>query len=185
MIYLVRHGLDDESYVGGHSDIDLVDEGIIEVKELGIWLKQQDFDVNRIYTSDIKRAVSTSNIINSYLDLPVTKTRELRELDKGCLTGLKKGIAKVSYPDYIEINDINTRYPGGESMLDLYLRIKRLLLEFSKYDESLVVTHRGVINMIYCLLNGDSLDMNKERYNVEHASVHELDLTKSRVRRIR
>ena len=73
MIYLVRHGLDDESYVGGHSDIDLVDEGIIEVKELGIWLKQQDFDVNRIYTSDIKRAVSTSNIINSYLDLPITK----------------------------------------------------------------------------------------------------------------
>ena len=101
------------------------------------------------------------------------------------MTGLKKGIAKVSYPDYIVINDINTRYPGGESMLDLYLRIKRLLLEFSKYDESLVVTHRGVINMIYCLLNGDSLDMNKERYNVEHASVHELDLTKSRVRRIR
>lgn len=185
MIYLVRHGLDDESYVGGHSVVDLVPEGIMQVNDLGIWLWKQEFDVDRIYTSDIKRAVSTAEIINKYLELSIIKTSDLRELDKGLLTGLKKEIAMVKYPEYIEVNDINIRYPYGESMLDLYSRMKKFLADISLYDKSLVVTHRGVINMIYCILNGDELDMNKEKYNVEHGSVHELDLGRSRVRRIR
>ena len=31
MIYLLRHGLDDEDYIGGHSDVDLIDEDIYYV----------------------------------------------------------------------------------------------------------------------------------------------------------
>ena len=27
MIYLLRHGLDDESYIGGYSDVSLIPEG--------------------------------------------------------------------------------------------------------------------------------------------------------------
>jgi len=185
LIYLVRHGLDDESYVGGHSDVDLIDEGIIQVHELGAWMMKQNFDISRIYTSDIKRTVTTTEIINKYLELPVIETSDLRELDKGLLTGLKKEIAIGQYSEYINLNDVRIRYPGGESMIDLYIRIKKLLLNISLYDNSLMVTHRGVINMIYCLLNQDRLDLNKEKYGVVHASVHELDIVKSRVRRIK
>ena len=32
MIYLVRHGLDDENYIGGWSDVDLIDEGIKQIE---------------------------------------------------------------------------------------------------------------------------------------------------------
>ena len=39
--------------------------------------------------------------------------------------------------------------------------------------------------MIYCLLNDDDLDLNKEKYGVEHSSVHELDIIKSKIRRIK
>lgn len=28
MIYLLRLGLDDENYIGGHSDADLINEGV-------------------------------------------------------------------------------------------------------------------------------------------------------------
>lgn len=185
MIYLIRHGLDDESYIGGHSNIDLVDVGVKQVNELGIWLCSQHFDIRNIYTSDVKRAVTTANIINNYLNVPVINTKELRELDKGMLTGMKKEIAEVKYPEYMNIDSIYNKYPNGESMFDLYLRIKCLLLDISKYDRGILVTHRGVINMIYYLLNNDGLDMNKGRYGVEHASVHEFDIEKSRIRRIK
>jgi len=185
MIYLIRHGMDDESYIGGYSSVDLTDFGKMQVNELGGWLQLQNLCVYKIYTSDVKRAISTADIINSYLKLPVYKTSELRELDKGELTGMKKSMAKIKYSDYINVDDIRKRYPLGESMLDLYIRIKDLFRRISQYDDSILVTHRGVINMFYYLLCNDELDMNKEKYGVEHASVHELDIVKSKIRRIR
>ena len=185
MIYLVRHALDDESYIGGHSDVDLIDYGINQAIELRNWFCEQQFNIDRLYTSDVKRAVTTARIVNEYLNLLIIEDNKLRELDKGILTGMKKELAMMYYPDYVNIFDVNMRYPGGESMMDLYLRIKELLIYFSKYENSILVTHRGVINMIYCILLEEQLDMNKEKYNVEHASVHELDLCKSRIRRIK
>lgn len=185
MIYLVRHGLDDESYIGGHSNVDLTEIGIKQVENTGLWLKENNIKVNKIYTSDIKRAVTTSNIIGKILNLDIIKTSELRELDKGLLTGLKKEVAMNKYPEYIKVNRIDVKYPNGESMLDLYKRMKLLLKNIDKYNNSLLVTHRGVINMIYVLLNSDELTMDKEKYGVEHASVHELNLDKRKIRRIK
>lgn len=185
MIYLVRHGLDDESYIGGHSDIDLVNEGIEQINQLGLWFLQSNIMVDKIFTSDIVRAYSTANIINKYLNLSLNLDSKLRELDKGLLTGIKKEDAMILYPEYMNIVDVNIRYPCGESMVDFYLRIKKLFLDMFQYENSIVVTHRGVINMIYCCLLGDEPDLNKKKYNVEHASVHEFDLIKRKVRRIK
>ena len=58
-------------------------------------------------------------------------------------------------------------------MKDLYERIKKI--DFNKYDNSIIVTHRGVINMLYVLLNNDELTMDKEKYGVIHASIHKLE----------
>ena len=185
MIYLVRHGLDDESYIGGHSNVDLIEEGIYQANDLGNWFSQVNINVNRIFTSDIKRAVSTATIINEYLKLVFILDDRLRELDKGLLTGMKRDDAIVLYPQYVNVKDVNIKYPDGESMFDFYLRIKNLFLSMSEYNDSILVTHRGVINMIYCYLLNDELDLDKEKYNVEHASVHELDLVKRKIRRIK
>ena len=185
MIYLVRHGLDDESYIGGHSNIGLTEVGIKQVEDTGIWIKENNIKVSKIYTSDIKRAVTTSNIIGAILKLDIIKTSELRELDKGLLTGLKKEDAFNKYPEYMNMDRINVKYPNGESMLDLYNRIKLLLKNIDEYDNSLLITHRAVINIIYVILNNDKLTMNKEKYRVEHASVHELNLEKRKIRRIK
>ena len=185
MIYLVRHGLDDENFIGGYSDVGLIEEGKKQINNAGIWLKENIKDINKIYTSDVKRAIESSNIINKYLNLDIFVTKELRELDKGLLNGMDKILAKKNYLEYVNVNDINIRYPNGESMIDLYNRIKILLNNIDKYDNSLLVTHRGVINMIYVLLSNHELTMDKERYNVEHASIHELDIDKKLIRRIK
>lgn len=185
MIYLIRHGLDDERFIGGYSNIGLIKEGKIQVQESALWLKENKIKIDRIYTSDVKRAIESAKIISNILNLSIFPTNKLREQDKGLLNGMNKDLATIKYPDYIKVDDINTRYPNGESLKDLYEKIKILLNEIDKYDTSLLVTHRGVINMLYYLLNNDTLDMNKEKYNVTHGSIHELDYKKSKIRRIK
>lgn len=58
MIYLLRHGLDDESFVGGWSEVDLVEEGIDQVNDILDVISE--LNIKKIYSSDIKRAVTTS-----------------------------------------------------------------------------------------------------------------------------
>ena len=183
MIYLIRHGLDDETFIGGYSNVGLTDIGKKQIEESVLFIKENNLNINKIYSSDIKRAIESANIISNILNININLNKELREQDKGLLNGIKKDIAKEKYPNYINVNSIYTKYPNGESLLDLYKRIKIFLESVNKYDNSLLVTHRGVINMIYYLLNNDQLNMNKEKYNVEHASIHELNINK--IRRIK
>ena len=75
------------------------------------------------------------------------------------------------------------KYPNGESMLDLYIRMKIFLDNF-KDDNVLLVTHRGVINMFYYILNDVMIDMDKEKFGVVHGSIHEMDKNKKLIRRI-
>ena len=185
MIYLVRHGLDDESFIGGYSNIGLIDVGIKQIHDVGKWILQNDFDIRKIYSSDIKRALQSARIIGEYLNLDIFVDAILREQNKGLLNGIKREDALILYPEYVGIDDVSRCYPNGESLLDLYIRVKELLENISIYDNSLLVTHRGVINMIYYLTLGDEIDMNKDRYDVCHASVHEFDICKSRIRRIK
>ena len=182
MIYLMRHGLDDENYIGGYSNVELVDEGIKQVEKSTNVIK--NLKINKIVCSDVLRAKQTADIVNSMLKLPIITDTKLRELDKGLLNGMEKEIAKDNYPYCFGKLSIYDKYPNGEAMIDLYNRIKILLNEIIKYDESLIVTHRGVINMIYYLLNNIDLDMDKEKFNVNHASIHELDISNKKIRRI-
>ena len=94
MIYLVRHGLDDENYIGGYSDITLIEEGIKQANVAGLWLKENIKGIKKVYTSDVKRALQTSKIINNYLNIDIYLKKELRELDKGLLNGMNKEKAK-------------------------------------------------------------------------------------------
>lgn len=187
MIYFVRHGLDDERYVGGHSDIGLVKEGIEEIKKIGSFLVEEHLPINKIYVSDVKRAKESAEIINNYLHLEIIEDKSLRELDKGDITGKLKSSLSENERYYLKSKDKMLKFPNGESMQDLYDRINNLYKSnyFLDKDNSLIVTHRGVINMLYFILNNDPLIMKKKKYNVEHASLHELDLNIQKIKRIK
>lgn len=182
MIYFLRHGLDDEDYIGGWSDIDLTDEGYEQIKEICTLLGS--LPIKKIVSSDIKRAKTTTKIVSKYLNVPIEYSKKFRELDKGILTGMKKTLALELYPEYVDKIGVDVRYPSGESMMDLYERIKVLLNEIKDWDEVLIVTHRGVINMIYFLLENRLPDSNKKQFGVTHASVHEYDTKQKMIRKI-
>ena len=60
MIYLIRHGLDDERYIGGWSDIDLVQEGYKQIEDATQYIVDNKLVINKIISSDIKRTRTTS-----------------------------------------------------------------------------------------------------------------------------
>lgn len=182
MIYLLRHGLDDERYIGGWSEIDLIDEGRNQIHEISKFIKDSNFKIDKIISSDIKRAVTTSKIVNKYLNLDITYCKYLRELNKGLLNGIEKS----KYPKYDKINSIYFKYPNGESMLDFYKRFKKDFYEkILKLDNVLLVTHRGNINMIYFILQNRLPNMNKKHFGVDHASLHQLDTNKMLIKKLR
>ena len=184
MIYLLRHGMDNEEYVGGYSNIELTDKGIKQIENIS--LEIQKLNIKKIYTSDILRAVQTAQIVNSYLNKEVIIDSNLRELNKGKLNGKLKSKLTKSEIDNLSTMDIRKVIGGGESMLDLYKRVRKLLLSgyFSDKDESLLVTHRGFINMLYFFMNDLEVMVEKEKFGVVHASLHELDIAKKKIRRI-
>jgi broad specificity phosphatase PhoE len=52
-------------------------------------------------------------------------------------------------------------------------------------DDTLIITHRGVINMFYYIFNDINLDMDKKKFDVTHGSIHEIDLKNKKIRRIK
>ena len=184
MIYLMRHGLDDESFIGGHSDIALIPEGIKSVISARNYIVNNDLVINKIFTSDILRSRQTANIINSKLNVPLEESKYLRELDKGLLNGMNLEFAKKYYKEYINTKDIYKRFPEGESLSDFYNRILYYFNDILKEDNTLIITHRGVINMIYYILTNTPLDYDKTKFKVTHSSIHEYDKTLKKIKRI-
>lgn len=183
MIYLFRHGEDDETYIGGWSDVDLIPKGIEQVKATEPLLKT--LNIKKIISSDVKRAITTANIIGNFLELPVECSNKFRELDKGMLTGMLQEEAVKKYYEYTIPMDIDKAFPNGESFVTFYERIKALLpyLETIE-DDTLIVTHRGVINMLYFIMNDRMVDNDKKQFGVTHASVHELDIKNKLIKKV-
>lgn len=185
MIYFMRHGQDDETYVGGWSDVSLIPEGREEVKKTTQWI-QDNLNIKHIECSDVARAIETADIVSNGLGIPYVTNSNLREQNKGRLNGVPKDIAYTKYPGYMDGEiDVDTVFPDGESLRNLYNRMEDYLSKILEMeDDTLLITHRGVINMIYFALNHKELDMDKKQFHVTTASVHELDKEKKTIRKV-
>ena len=170
----MRHGLDDESFIGGWSSHGLTRAGAQQVK-LATPFIANNIKVATVYHSNLTRTIETATIINATLKVPVSPLNTLRELNKGLLNGLPERQAKKLYPGFFPSPDIHTRYPNGESLCDLYDRTRQFLGDIDKYDKTLLITHRGFINMVYFILNNLEPTLEKRQFNVTHGSIHKID----------
>jgi len=183
-IYLLRHGLDDETRIGGWSDVGLIEEGIIQVKKAKDFLEKENFPITKIYHSGVTRALETANIINELYKLELIELPDLKKLNKGELNGMDVNLANKLYPEFKDLNDINKIYPNGESFTGFHKRVKSFINNIDEYESSLFITHRGFINQLYFVLNNIPINLDKKQFNVTHASIHELDLNTKTIRRI-
>ncbi|MBK7172389.1 MAG: 2,3-diphosphoglycerate-dependent phosphoglycerate mutase [Bacteroidales bacterium] len=104
-LVLVRHGesvWNKENRFTGWTDVDLSERGVNEAHEAGKVLKENGFDFGITYTSYLKRANKTLNIILEEMDqmwLPVKKSWRLNEKHYGNLQGLNKAETAEKYGD--------------------------------------------------------------------------------------
>jgi len=104
-LVLIRHGESAwnlENRFTGWKDVDLSPKGIEEAKAAGKILKEMNLVFDVAYTSYLKRAIKTLNIILEEMDelyIPVYKSWRLNERHYGALQGLNKAETAKKYGD--------------------------------------------------------------------------------------
>jgi len=182
-IIFVRHGKDDENYRGGWSNLGLVPEGCEQAKRLAKYLKETnaEYGITRIVSSDLPRAKETADILSAGLGGTVETDERLREADNGALAGMSNEEALEKYPGlFWSTLKPDECYPNGESPLQFFTRIKtwfETFLSECKDTEGnvLLVTHGGVINIVYHLVNHMEWSNTKKSVPIGNCSIHVLD----------
>ena len=104
-LVLVRHGesaWNKENRFTGWTDVDLSERGIKEAIDGGRVLKENKFTFSLAYTSYLKRAIKTLDLLLEEMDLmwiPVKKSWRLNEKHYGSLQGLNKVETAQKYGD--------------------------------------------------------------------------------------
>ncbi|MDR1984306.1 MAG: 2,3-diphosphoglycerate-dependent phosphoglycerate mutase [Prevotellaceae bacterium] len=102
-IVLLRHGesvWNKENRFTGWTDVDLSDAGIKEAQKAGKSLAENGFVFEKAFTSYLKRAVKTLNVVLDQMNLdwiPVEKSWRLNEKHYGMLQGLNKAETAAKY----------------------------------------------------------------------------------------
>jgi broad specificity phosphatase PhoE len=143
-LILVRHGETDWNRDGryqGHADPALNEAGRRQARELAASL--EELELHAIYTSDLRRAAETAEIIHSGRDVPLKRERGLREIDVGSWSGLTRA-------------EIEQRFPGaehhdGETPEDMRERVVGTVTEIAGRhmgERVLIVSHGGALRAL-------------------------------------
>ena len=130
-LVLVRHGQSQwnkENLFTGWKDPDLTEKGIEEAINAGKKIKQTNINFHLHFTSRLKRAQRTGNLIMQELgeDIPTSENKALNERDYGDLSGLNKDDARKKWGDeqvHIWRRSYDTPPPGGESLKNTAERV--------------------------------------------------------------
>ncbi|CAK7057772.1 histidine phosphatase family protein [Tissierella carlieri] len=146
-IIMIRHGESEDNIqrIFSRDDTRLTEKGIEQIKKTKELINKFSYD--RVYYSPLRRTVETLE----NLGLIGTEDIRIREINFGIFTG--KTFEEISeiYPDETKSWLDNTQsyiIPEGESLLDVYNRVKEFLDEVSQHKENiLLVTHDCVIRL--------------------------------------
>lgn len=151
-LYFVRHGRTlwnlEGRFQGASGDSPLLPESIYILKQLGQYLKEIPFD--KIYSSDLPRAVKSAEIIQSQLQAPcpLKSIPDLREWQLGKLEGLKIATLNAIYPQQIKafrsnLAQFDTKMFEAESLYSTTQRTVQFIksLKESSAENILIVGH--------------------------------------------
>ena len=155
LIHLLRHGQSTWNADGrwqGHGDPPLTELGSAQAREAAARLAAAR--IERIVTSDLRRASETAAIVGALLGLTPERDASWRERDIGGWTGFTREQIAARWPeDYARFrsHDAHARPGGGESDAMLRVRAHEALAALRARHAGvcvLVVTHRGIARML-------------------------------------
>ena len=159
-IILARHGETQwnvEEVFRGRIDIELNENGIRQAELLAEYLS--NLKIDDIYSSPLKRALKTGEVIASHHELEVKIAPGLIDFDYGKWQGLPHQEVKDKYEElyteWISQPD-QVRIPGGESLNDVRERAINVVNDaVAKHEGNVVlISHRVVNKVLICALLG-------------------------------
>lgn len=153
-LVLVRHGQSMwnlENKFTGWTDVDLSDNGVKEAIEAGKVLKDKGFSFDVAYTSVLKRANRTLDLILNELDeknIPIHKSWRLNERHYGALQGLNKKETADKYGEeqvHIWRRSYDVQPPALTEDDERFVEMKGLYNEYIPHTECLKDTIERVI----------------------------------------
>lgn len=172
-IILVRHGItewNEKELVQGLSDIELSQSGLKQARKVATRLARMKFDF--IYSSPLKRASETAEIIARHHNCKIIHTsllieRNMGELEGKCVEGL-----------YEYWNNPRKRPRNGENIYDIRKRISPFLdslLKKHKGKTILIVSHGTTAKVMLCHLTGIPLSKSFV-FRLANTSITEVEL---------
>lgn len=176
-IYLIRHGRQNSKLC--NVDVSLAEEGKKQAALIGARMK--DWKIEKLYCSNLKRAVETANIMNEFLHVDVIVEPHLQEINFGEMTGHSDEENANNFGFFqtkLKSRKYDLAYPGGECGKDVYQRgfpvINKIVRSYT--GNIAIVTHGGFIR---CILSGLlGMDFSKKSMlgkSLENTSITELD----------
>lgn len=181
-LILVRHGQSQanlERRFAGHTNAKLTETGIEQAKLTAQYIKD-NYNISKVYASDLSRAYETGKGISNLLGIEIIKNENLREIYAGKWEGMPFTDIQNTYAeDYsIWLNDIgNAKCTDGESTQELAERFIPAITEIAKENDGQTVaiaTHATTIRVTQSMLQTGSLSEMKNIPWVTNASVSEL-----------
>jgi 2,3-bisphosphoglycerate-dependent phosphoglycerate mutase len=133
ILVLVRHGESEWNKLNlftGWRNPDLTEKGVIEARVAGRMIRDHKVKFDIAFTSALKRAQRTLDIILAELgqsDVPIIKDERLNERDYGELSGLNKDEARKKWGEKQVLTwrrSFDIAPPGGESLKDTLARVR-------------------------------------------------------------
>jgi broad specificity phosphatase PhoE len=159
-LILARHG-ETSWNVGkvfrGRADVNLDEVGIKQAELLGMYLS--NWKLEAIYSSPVKRALDTANIVARYQKVAVRIAEGLTDFDFGEWQSLPEQEVQRLYPAILNEwhnNPDKVKMPGGESLEDVRSRAVEVVNGVLARHQAnvLLVSHRVLIKVLICHMLG-------------------------------
>lgn len=178
-LYLLRHEHQEvnrgEKYQQGCPDPELSDLGNWQAELLGQRLSK--YNISAVFTSDLKRAVQTAEIVNRHLGVALNQEPDLREIDMGEVSIRGWNKIAIDYPDFFrefQQHSCDIAYPNGESGFDVLKRAMPVLegiIKTQPQDSNLaIICHGGVIMVLLTAILGMPQEY-RFRFRIDHGSI--------------
>lgn len=172
LLVLVRHGQSEwnlKNLFTGWRDVDLTEQGIEEARTAGRKLKAQGLRFDVAFTSVLKRAQRTLDLMleeMGHAEIPIFRDQALNERDYGDLSGLNKDDARKRWGEeqvHMWRRSYDVAPPGGESLKDTAARvlpyyIAEILPRVLRGERVLVAAHGNSLRALVMVLEKLSRD---------------------------
>lgn len=189
----VRHGETEWNKRGkiqGVTDISLNENGLSAAGRFLETLRARGYRFARVYTSPLKRAYETGEVIAKAYDIPIIVKNGLSELCFGRFEGLSWDEVRAAYPSefaYWNTHRKDARPPEGESYHhksdDIMDSMKEILGETADDEDVLIVSHSAALKALLCPIR--HVDYNNMLKAFPLGNLDEIELTAEDLQEIR